>query len=305
MEASRRTASSGGRLPTLNQQLGGRQTSRRGAPRDVGPDGWQAVGTQPAPPARPRQAGDLTAFGKVRGSGSGTERVLGSGNSVFSRKNQPRPDAPAEAPRQQNAFAALAGDSGEQADASERPKIQLLARTKPLEGEEEASSGAQEGEEEQADGEEGDEDEPRMDEETIKRSIKNSVAEYFAVKNLQEGIETFKALPVDARHRLAEAIGTAALDKKEPDVKLVALLFSAVHEQEIMSTESFIEAMKPLVETIDDLSTDVPKAYTYIGMLLRGAKLSEEQVKTLSESMEAEELEEAQERLIGAYTSSD
>jgi hypothetical protein len=42
----------------------------------------------------------------------------------------------------------------------------------------------------------------------------------------------------------------------------------------------------------------VPKAYPFAGQLLRGAKLSEDDVKELSREMEAEELDEAQERLL-------
>jgi hypothetical protein len=44
----------------------------------------------------------------------------------------------------------------------------------------------------------------------------------------------------------------------------------------------------------------VPKAFVFVGELLRGSKLSEEDVKALSEGMEAEEeeLAEAQESLL-------
>jgi len=311
VEAARRTASSGGRLPTMSQQMGGRPQSRRGQPRDVGPDGWQAVGSAAPAPVRPRQAGDLSAFGKVRGSQTGSERILGAGNSVFNRKNQPRQaEAAAEVPRQQNAFAALAADSGEATEtSSERPKIQLLARTKPLEGEEDATEELEAAEEAEVEGEdeeeeeEGDEEEPEMSEENIQRSIKNSVAEYFAVRNLDEGVETFKTLPSAARHRLATALGSAAIEKKEADAKLVALLYTTILSQEVMSTDDFFEGMKPLVKTLADVATDAPKAYTYAAMLLKGAGLSEEQVKTLSQSMESEdeEVEEAQERLLGEF----
>ena len=258
-EASRKAASSNSRLPKLHEQLG-RPGSRRGQGREaVGADGW----TTPAP--RPNAAGDLTSFGTVRSSQRGAQR-LGTGQNVFNRgKQQPAKDEiPADAARTQNAFAALATDATEAApEPTARQPLKLLARSKPVPGEEgEAQDGSASEEEASADEEEP-ADEPteskQPDAEAVERSITNSVTEFFAIKNINEGVESFKALPAASRPVLATKLALAAVEKKAAEVDALASLFEAIREAEspTMSADDFKSAMGPVTKELADVATDV------------------------------------------------
>jgi translation initiation factor 4G len=152
-EASRRVASSGGKgLPRLNEQLS-RPNSRRGQGRDqfgvaaAGADGWSAP-----VPQRPAKAGDLSAFGKIRESSSAIS--LGPSGAFAARANKAKEAARPTTPN--NPFALLSGgsDAAAEASTSQRTKLVLAPRTKPLEGEEKPEEGeaAAEEEEEEDDG---------------------------------------------------------------------------------------------------------------------------------------------------------
>lgn len=235
----------------------GRHPSRRGQSRSdiIGPDGWSIAGSG-APPAPARtKAGDLSHFGKLRGSASGTERGLGVPNNVFSRgKNLPAKEKEAAPGPAANPFAALANADASDASGSggERPKLALLKRTVPLEGEDEEGSKTDDGE---GDAETEAESRQEMDPEAIKRSIKNSVPEYLANKNVEEGVDSFRELPANARSDLVKEFATEVVHKREADVQLVADLFAAISEAELVSAADFKAGFGPLIVELDDLAT--------------------------------------------------
>ncbi|ORY90100.1 armadillo-type protein [Leucosporidium creatinivorum] len=260
-DAQRRVASSGGKgLPRLHDQLS-RPNSRRGQGRDqfgvaaAGADGWSAP-----VPQRPQKAGDLSAFGRVRDS---TPISLGPSGAFAAKakaKEAARPTTPS------NPFALLsgAGDAPEPS-TSQRPKLVLKPRTKPLDGEEE------EGEKgEEKDAEEEDEDDGAIDPNATsmsrsegERRAGNSVKEFFSVKSISEGVESIKALPVEYRGILIRALADAAVDKKADDVNLTRTLFSEVSDKSIVPHAVMLESLAPLVKGLIDLAVDVPSVYTF------------------------------------------
>jgi translation initiation factor 4G len=66
---------------------------------------------------------------------------------------------------------------------------------------------------------------------------------------------------------------------KEPDVVLVGELFVRVREKELCSPDAFEEGFNGLAELLDDLSVDIPKAWTYFAILLRGSGLDQDEAR--------------------------
>jgi translation initiation factor 4G len=216
----------------MHQQLS-RPNSRRGQGREVGPDGWSTAGTQAPPPPRPTKAGDLQGFGTFRASQPGRERILGP-SSTFSRKassSNIEKDA-GEAPRSQNAFAALAAAEGE--------SIAEEAQAEPSAEE---------------DAEEAPAEKPVLDQATLDRMIKNLVAEFFQLRKIEEGVDGFRDLPVDSRPKLVEAYVDKAINAKEAEVKLVALLFGAIADAALVTPDDFKAAFRPSITELPDTAT--------------------------------------------------
>ncbi|KAN0062692.1 hypothetical protein ACQY0O_004887 [Thecaphora frezii] len=162
--------------------------SKRGQARgEHGPDGWSTVGGPPAPP-RPSKAGDLSAFGKIERGGS--NRPLSFGPSgVFGKKNQGKgsedgSQPPTRTNSQTNMFSLLnqSGD-GEAAPAAaeepQRPKLNLLPRTKPV------AAAAAEKTEDKA-------DKPELSDQDAKRKIDNDIKEFLEIKDIKEGVAAYK-----------------------------------------------------------------------------------------------------------------
>ncbi|KAK4052214.1 hypothetical protein OIO90_004436 [Microbotryomycetes sp. JL221] len=307
-ESARRVASSGGKgLPRLHDQLS-RPNSRRGQGRDGfgvgqtgGPDGW----SQPVP-QRPAKAGDLSSFGKIREQ-SGTISLGPSG--AFANRQKAKEAARPATPS--NPFALLSGstESAEPApeEQSQRPKLKLKPRTKPLDGEE----GEGEDEEEEAEENEDDDDgaiDPNassLSRSEAERRAGNSVKEFFAVKNVQEGVLSIEALPAEYRGFLIKSLADAALEKKDDDVNVTRTLFAEAITKDIMSHEAMIDALRPVINGIVDIAIDVPNAYKFACQLLLGVGVSRAELEDMAKTMESEEGEEeveyGRESLLAAY----
>ena len=300
-ESARRTASSTGKgLPRLHDQLS-RPNSRRGQGRDSfgvaapGADGWSNV------PQRPAKAGDLTGFGKIRDSSSAGISLAPGG--AFAKRNQAkqaeRPATPS------NPFALLEAAEAASASASQRPKLNLAPRTKPVEGEEDAKPEEDAAEESEDDGA-IDPNAVSMSRAEGERRAGNSVKEFFSVKNLAEGVASVEALPKEYRAYLIIALGDAAMDKKADDVNLTRQLYAEILSKKVVSHETMLESLTPMVKTLVDLAVDVPSAYTFATQLLLGAGASREEMvelstKMASEDEEEEEVEMGRESLLAAF----
>ncbi|GAA5983668.1 hypothetical protein JCM5350_000662 [Sporobolomyces pararoseus] len=296
-ESARRTASSGGKLPRLGDQLS-RPNSRRGQGRDfgvaqAGADGWT---TQPQ---RPAKAGDLSGFGRFRENRDSSSISLGPtgafANKQKAKTEATRPSTPI------NPFALLSGGGDEPEAAaptsSQRPKLQLKPRTKPLDGEEgegeddEKDETAGEGEEEEDDGA-IDPNASSMSRSEAERRATNSVQEWFEIKNVSEGVASIEALPKEYRSLLITRIAEAAILKKADAVNITRDLFKETAAKDIVSHDKFLEAFEPVMKTLVDTAVDAPSAYGFTSSLLMGAGASKEEVEKLTEKMESEEGEE-------------
>lgn len=251
-EEAQRVAS-GGRLPKMNEQMarGGSRGGRDRAP--AGPDGWSTVAQ--AAPARPSRAGDMSRFGNVRQPSGPTTGATFGPSGVFSRnKAQADPNAVPETPSaRQNAFAALEeaneGDAEPPTPTSAvRPKLNLAPRTKPLESDSTPNEQAAAEDEEEA---------PAVDTAAIKRSVDNSVKEFFELKDYTEAVTACKALPDFGKRDFVQGLASKVIDAREEKVDLLCQLFEQFIGEEAMSGSEVGEGLKPILTELDDLAADV------------------------------------------------
>ncbi|GAA5836095.1 hypothetical protein JCM11251_007368 [Rhodosporidiobolus azoricus] len=291
-ESARRVASSGGKLPRLGDQLS-RPNSRRGQARgeslvpQTGADGWT---TQPQ---RPAKAGDLSGFGRIRDTSAGIP--LGPTGAFANRNRKPKEEA-ARPATPSNPFALLDGGAdGSEPPAStpsQRPRLNLKPRTKPIEGEEKEEEEEKKDEEEEEDDGAIDPNASSMTREEAERRAKNSVDEFYEIKNLSEGVASVEALPQEYRSLLISRIAEAALTKKADAVNLTRDLFKQVIAKEVISHGQMVAAFEPVMKTIVDTAIDAPGAYGFAATLLIGAGVSKEETEELKGKMESEEGDE-------------
>jgi len=293
--------------------------SRRGGNRDAAepphPDGWSVAGSN-APARQPPKAGDLSQFGKISkatpmtfGPGSiftakkGTDpknppmsRTPSTSSNMFSMLQNP--DAVVEPavskgsrpPSRKPSVDLGAGASSE--PAPQRRRLQLLPRSKPVGEESKVSTPAasESGSDDEATGETGS---LALSEVETKAKIEEDTKEFFSIRMLDEAESYFSTLPTEHRHWLVDALVTKSIEMKEPDVVLVSELFVRVREKELCSPGTFEEGFNGLAETLDDLSVDIPKAWTYFAILLRGSGLDQDEAcrgRIAEKTMDADKL---------------
>ncbi len=137
----------------------------------------------------------------------------------------------------------------------------------------------------------------------VKAKVEEDLKEFFALRDLEEGVSYFEALSLEHRPRLIEGLVGKALDSKEVDVKLVAELFSRAADADLAPPETFEEGFAPMMEFLDETALDVPAAYHFVAMLLKGAKVGDEVVESLGNkiSVEGEPMHHPREKLRQEY----
>lgn len=264
--------------------------SRRGQVREqYGADGFITVGNQQQPAPAPK-AGNLSGFGKGIDR-SGSNRPLSAGpQSVFARKNQKSDDGsnpPSRTASSQNIFSLLSAnpEGAEQAQATEessgRPKLNLSKRTKPLPGQE------------------GDQDvEGEMSDEAAKQRIDNDIKEFLEIRDVEEGKLAMESLPTKRRAEFIDKITETVLNRKEEDVRLVGQLFSKARQSTLLTDEMAQLGFKAHMEFLDDISIDVPSAYTFMAILLVASDLPTDKIEALADTIQGEGLKPPKERLL-------
>jgi len=282
--------------------------SRRGGNRDVSeaphPEGWSVAGST-APARQPPKAGDLSQFGKIN---KATPMTFGPG-SVFAGKKGADPknrdppmtrtpstssnmfsmlqnsDAAAEPPTSKGSRPPSRKPSVDLGAGSapelvpQRKRLQLLPRSKPVGEESKVSTPAvsEAGSDDEAGGETGTHTPATMSEAEAKAKIDEDTKEFFAIRMLDEAESYFSSLPSEHRHLLVDTLVTKSIDMKEPDVTLVSDLFVRVREKDLCSPAVFEEGFNGLAEFLDDLAVDVPKAWPYFVVLLKGSGLDQDE----------------------------
>jgi translation initiation factor 4G len=265
------------------------------------PDGWSIAGQGAARP-QPKAA-DLPQFGKIKEVAS----MSFAPTSVFNnKKGDPKSrDSPvSRTASSSNMFSMLQssdaivdpptlkgsrppsrkprvdlGVSGPPKLVPQRRKLQLLPRTRHVGEQSKASTPAvsEAGSDDEA-AEEGDTLAPAaMSEGEAKSKIDEDVKEFFGFRLLDEAESYFSSLPAEHRHRLVETLVMKSIEMKEPDVRLVGDLFVRVREKDLCRADVFEEGFNDLAELLDDLAVDIPKAWLYFAILLKGSGLDQDE----------------------------
>ena len=270
--------------------------SRRGVQRgeETTQDGWNVAGPGPSVTRVPN---NLTNFGKI--GKTTTAQTSSNPFDVYTKKGAKTRDAAPTLPRAQsnaNMFSALnpeapadlppttpssrapsrkpsldLGAGGVPEGPAVRKKLVLAPRTIPAEPTEGSVAERQEGVD----------NGPVMTAAQAESRIMEDIKEFWNGRNLEEARHYFTALISEHRYLLVSKLASSALDKREDDVKLVAELFSSV-AGELCAEETFETGLGGIVETVDDLSVDVPKAYTFVACLLVGTRLPRTKVEELA-----------------------
>ncbi|KAL1918217.1 uncharacterized protein VTP21DRAFT_3483 [Calcarisporiella thermophila] len=290
----KRSTSSGGRgLPNLSQQLTRSSSHRvgkeRGTPQTPSTDGWSTVGGS----SSVRKAGDLGSFGRTErskiqrsnlnlgpGSSSNVFASLSASKSVKSpsmeappkKGENGKPSSGSSSSPQigtSNMFSALlaeGGSSERQANVegevtpsppTERKKLNILPRTKPLPEQQPASDAATAP------------SDTKLTQEEAEKKIKNALEEFWSVRNVEELIYCIKELDDAAFHvELLTSLVNSAVERKKEDVELTCKVLRQALSSDAVALDSVHKALAGLVEMIDDLSIDVPAAYSYVGQFL-------------------------------------
>jgi translation initiation factor 4G len=171
------------------------------------------------------------------------------------------------------------GAGGPPEPATQRRKLNLLPRSKPVGEESKVSTPAvsEAGSDDETSGEAGTPAMASMSEADAKAKIEEDVKEFFGIRSLDEAESYFSSLPMEHRHRLVDILVVKSIEMKEPDVTLVSELFIRVREKGLCSPEVFEEGFNGLAETLDDLAVDIPKAWSYFIVLLKGSGLDQDE----------------------------
>ena len=110
-----------------------------------------------------------------------------------------------------------------------------------------------------------------------KSKIDEDVKEFFGIRMLDEAESYFSSLPTEHRHRLVDTLVMKSIEMKDPDVELVGDLFVRVREKDLCSPAVFEEGFNGLAELLDDLVVDIPKAWSYFAIMLKGSGLDQDE----------------------------
>lgn len=128
------------------------------------------------------------------------------------------------------------------------------------------------------------EPQPSVSESQAKAKIEEDIKELFQIRNLTEGITYFESLPREYRHLLVDKL-VSKMDAREFDVSFIGELFARVVDAGACDEETFEQGFAPTMESLDDISVDVPAAYAVMARLLLAANLSPGAVGRLADSI--------------------
>ncbi|KAJ6491820.1 hypothetical protein C8R47DRAFT_1044992 [Mycena vitilis] len=273
---------------TISMSRGG---SRRGGERQgefAGPDGWTNVAGSNTPRPPPK-AGDLSNFGKIGSNSKGLPMTFGP-SSVFSGKKDNKRESLSRASSSSNMFSMLSQTPDAAADVSskaapeapaQRRRLILQPRSKPTADEQgSATAEATPAGSDNSDSE--DEAAPEMSVADADKKIGEDSKEFFAVRNLDEAEVYFTALPAPHHQRLVEKLVGKAVEGKEADAQLVADLLTRAVSKELCSVDALEEGFSPLVEILEDIAIDAPKAPSNMALMMKAASFDGERTARIA-----------------------
>jgi hypothetical protein len=251
---------------------------RGGSDKEHNPDGWAVPGG--SVPWAPPKAGDLSQFGKIgMGAHMGTSpsspfagrkkdnkretsssSQLNSSSNKFHALNQnPETSIESICPSDRRPGANYLGHASISKPTIPHMELEVLPRSvadDPLEGESGNIPTA-------------------MSEAEVKK-LDEVVKEFFTLHNLKEAEVYFPHCPEEGHFRLVDKLVASALKSKETDVTLVGNFFAQAMTNGQCTREVFERGFTPMAEYLDDIAADIPKAFDYMAIMLRGAGFQNE-----------------------------
>ena len=288
-----------------------RGSSRRGQARNAqepenntnsGGDGWNTIGKgqlggnagqygqSSGKPSQQnaQQFGPGSAFNKKggrQGTGSATHSPSGIGSPLLSEGKSP---AVSRTNSTANMFSLLeAQEQANEEQPQQRKKLNLLPRTKPTEEGGESKENKEEDKEEITD-------------KKAKQMVKTMTEEFYELKKVTEGLESFKELPMNHRNKLIESVIDKAMNGKKETVDLTSDLISKAREQSLITQEQLEAEFGNIIEFIEDISIDVPNAYKFMGQLMsqKASKLDNESIdRLLSKIPKSEAIQQPKDKI--------
>ncbi|KAI9463260.1 ARM repeat-containing protein [Lactarius psammicola] len=171
------------------------------------------------------------------------------------------------------------GVGGSPEPSPQQRKLKLLPRTKSKrkKSKKSAPTVSEVGPDDEAAGEGGTSAPNTISEGEAKLKIDEDVKEFFSIRMFHEAESYFSGLPTEHRHRLVDALVMKSVEMKDSDVELVGDLFVRVREKDLCSPAAFEEGFNGLAELLDDLAVDIPKAWSYFAILLKGSGLDQDE----------------------------
>ncbi|KAJ6541573.1 armadillo-type protein [Mycena capillaripes] len=262
---------------TMSMSRGG---SRRGADRGdfPGPDGWTNAASSGNTLRPPPKAGDLSNFGKIGSKSKGLPMTFGP-SSVFSGKKDNKRESLLRASSSSNMFSMLSQTAGAAVDTSPRSNAEppqgrkIVADLTPGAAPEASAQRRRLILQRRM---------KRMTKEEADKQIGRDSKEFFAVRNLDEAEAYFSALPAVHHRRLIEKLVGTAVEAKEANAQLVADFLARVVSKELCSVDALEEGFSPLVEILEDITIDAPKAPNNMALMMKSASFDSEQTARIA-----------------------
>lgn len=267
-------------LPGMSRgDASSRGGSRRGDQRGFAGanDQWSSVGNRP-----PAKAADMSSFGKIS---KGGPAFLGP-SGVFSKNKGPGETTPPSLSRtgsSSNMFSVLgsggAADASPETAATEPVAVDAGAGRKKLVLAPRSSKT------------EAAESEPAAEENAVdfEKKMKADRDEFWGVKdtigtrNPKDVVEFFSALPESQRSELAKAfVDDVFRLAKKADTDLVAKAFGLAVDAGVLKSDDVKAGLLPSIEQLDDLSVDVPQAFSFAAQLMVATKLPQADIEDLA-----------------------
>lgn len=158
--------------------------------------------------------------------------------------------------------------------------------------------------EDQGDSAPGDEDDSKdapepaeLSDDEAKKKIDEDSKEFFSIRDLKEAEVYFTKLPSKFHGKLIDKLVSQAVESKEQDAKLVSDLFAQAKASNSTSESAFEEGFS-VIEFLDDIVVDAPKAVDLMALMMKGAGLSDDVKKLLCAKSE-----ESGPKLLGLLSS--
>ncbi|KAG1760091.1 armadillo-type protein [Suillus occidentalis] len=241
------------------------------------PDGWAAPGG--SVPCAPPKAGDLSQFGKIS---MGAHMVTSPSSPFAGRKNDSKRKTPSSSQplnSSSDRFHILNQNPETSIESicpsDKRPGADYLASiSEPTVPHRELEVLPRSVADDPLEGKSG--NIPTAMSEADVKKLDDVVKEFFTLHNLKEAEVHFSHCPEEGHFRLVDKLVASALKSKETDVTLVGNFFAQAITNGQCTREVFERGFTSMAEYLDDIAADIPKAFDYMAIMLRGAGFQNE-----------------------------